>query len=153
MIFKQNIPQHPDVYVHYLKSDLTAYWLNRALGLLHCRGKTPRTTPVYTSHTVAMEKIYTDGFRARLWPHSAHTRAMCFTLHISQMIAFPSPKIQNKSLMGSRPWGITEGNSSHFIRSWAQSHAVLLNGLFFFFYFFCTEHSRCLMRRDHSILT
>ncbi|KAG7242866.1 hypothetical protein INR49_018121 [Caranx melampygus] len=50
-------------------------------------GKTPRTTPVYTSHTVAMEKIYTDGFRARLWPHSARMRAIAFKN------AIPNPKL------------------------------------------------------------
>lgn len=104
----KNRPQHPDVYVHNLKSDLTAYWLNRALGLLHCRGKTPRTTPVYTSHTVAMEKINTDGFRARLWSHSGHI--LFYPLYISShMNRLSIPKLQGNNHDGQRAlrhyWG------------------------------------------------
>lgn len=41
-----------------------------------------------------MEKINTDGFRARLWPHSAHIRAIWFTLYTSHMI---DPRVKSNT--------------------------------------------------------
>lgn len=153
VIFKQNRPQHPDVYVHYLKSDLTAYWLNRALGLLHCRGKTHhephRSTPATQLPWRRLTLMDSEPGCGRTVP----IYVQCvFTLYVSHMIVPPVPRLQNKNHDGQqalrRYWGQF---FTYYKIMKAQSHAVLLNGLLFFF--LCTEHSRCWMTRDHSILT
>lgn len=82
-----------------------------------------------------MEKINTDGYRARLWSHSAHTRAMCLGhfIYFTWFSSHPRTKI----LTGNRPWGITEGKFFTFYKIMrAHLHAVMLNGLYFFFSFF-----------------
>lgn len=127
VILKQNRPQHPDVYVHYLESD----WLNRALGLLHCRGETHHeTTPVCTSHTVAMEKINTDGFRARLWSYTCN---VSWPLCIFHMILFISHPREEKSRWLT---GLMRANFSHFVRPWEPGMQWCSTGFFFSFSFF-----------------
>lgn len=154
VIFKQNRPQHPDVYVHYLKSDLTAYWLNRALGLLHCRGKTHhephRSTPATQLPWRRLTLMDSEPGCGRTVP--IYVQCVLPSIYLTWS-SFPSPKLQNKNHDGQQAlrhyWGPF---FTYYKIMRAQSHAVLLNGLFFFS-FFCTEHSRCSMRRDHSILT
>lgn len=136
MIFKQNRPQHPDVYVHYLKSDLTAYWLNRALGLLHCRGKTHhephRSTPATQLPWRRLTLMDSEPGCGRTVP----IYVQCvFTLYVSHMIVPPVPRLQNKNHDGQqalrRYWGQF---FTYYKIMKAQSHAVLLNGLLFFFF-------------------
>lgn len=85
-------------------TDWIEHWVYCTAGARH----TTNHSSLHQPHSCHGEDN-TDGFRARLWPHSAHIRAMCFTLYISYTIAFPSPNYRTNIMMGSRPWGITEG--------------------------------------------
>lgn len=138
MIFKQNRPQHPDVYVHYLKSNLTAYWLNRALGLLHCRGKTHhephRSTPATRLPWRRLTLMDSEPGCGRTVP----IYVQCvFTLYISHLNIFPSPKTtEQKSWWAAGLEALLRAKFFTYYKIMrAQSHAVLLNGLFFSFFF------------------
>lgn len=102
-----------------------------------------------------MEKINTDGLRARLWSHNAHVRAMRFYPRYISHDRLPIPELQYKIMMGSRPWGITEGKFFTYCKIMrAQSHAVLLNGLFslffsfFLFFFFFAQSIQCVQWQE-----
>lgn len=107
------------------KSYLTAYWLNRALGLLHFRSKTyhepRRSTP---AAWLPWRRVTLMDSKLRCG-HSAHICAMCFTL-CRRLICSPSNAqyYRRRIVTGSRSRGSTEGNCSRTTpRAWP--HAVL----------------------------
>lgn len=133
MIFKQNRPQHPDVYVHYLKSDLTAYWLNRALGLLHCGGKTHhephRSTPAAQLPWRRLTLMDSEPGCGRTAP--VHVRRVLPSMHLTRSSSHPHKNHDGQQAL-RRYWGQF---FTYYKIMRAQLHAKLLNGLLFFSFF------------------
>lgn len=134
--------------MHDLKSDLTAYWLNRALGLLHCRGKMhdePHWSP--------------PAARLPWWRLTLSDLEPGCVLTVLVYVQFVLPRYY--LIRSPSQTKITQQKSRQAValrRHWvlfftckigrAPWHAGLLSGLLF-----CTEHSRWSMRQDRNILT
>lgn len=138
VIFKLNRPQHPDVYVHYLSWQHTDW--------VYCTAEARYTTLVYTTYTVAMEKINTDGFRASLWSHSANIHAMRLTLSSIQSYSHPQTTEQKSfwAAVGRRCYVMAIFFA--FVSSWEPSRMQCCE-----MSFLCTNIQGCSMNRDHSI--
>lgn len=138
-VIHHNKPQHPDVCVYYLKSDLTAYWLNRALGLLHCRGKTHHepnwSRPAAQLPWRRLTLMNSEPTCVRMVP----TYVKCSTaVYVRHVIIFTLPNCPPKNQDGDQAlryyWGITF--TIHDLMR-AQPHAMVFNVCRFFSS--CTE--------------